>query len=116
MTNGGNYYHSTCFQQRSLIIQRPLLFLPYNKNNMKKILITALILAFAMASCTDATMSKMGGYGDKFTVKVVSCDTVITYHSTGKVISEEHSDGYYFTNAATGKLVEVSGNIIIEQE
>jgi hypothetical protein len=83
---------------------------------MKKILITAAILSFAMASCTDATMSKMGGYGDKFTVKVVSCDTIITYHSTGKVISEDHSDGYYFTDSKTGKLIEVSGNIIIEQE
>ena len=83
---------------------------------MKKILITATILSFAMASCTDATMSKMGGYGDKFTVKVVSCDTIITYHSTGKVISEDHSDGYYFTDSKTGKLIEVSGNIIIEQE
>jgi chaperonin GroEL len=34
----------------------------------------------------------------------------------GKVISEEHSDGYYFTNRETGKLIEVSGNVIIEQE
>jgi hypothetical protein len=83
---------------------------------MKKIITFALVAAAIMSSCTDATMSKMGGYGDKFTVKVVSCDTVITYHSSGKVISESHSDGYYFNNAATGKLVEVSGNVIIEQE
>ena len=83
---------------------------------MKKIITLALIVAAIMTSCTDASMSKIGGYGDKFTVKVVNCDTIITYHSTGKVISEEHSDGYYFTNAATGKLVEVSGNVIIEQE
>lgn len=83
---------------------------------MKKILITALVLALAMTSCTDAEKSKLGGYGDTFTVKVLGPDTVITYHSTGKVISEDKSDGYYFTNAATGKLVEVSGNVIIEQE
>ena len=83
---------------------------------MKKILITALVLATAMTSCTDAEKSKLGGYGDTFTVKVLGPDTVITYHSTGKVISEDKSDGYYFTNAATGKLVEVSGNVIIEQE
>jgi len=69
-----------------------------------------------MVSCTDATMSKLGGYGDTFTVKVLGPDTIITYHSTGKVISEEHSDGYYFTNRETGKLIEVSGNVIIEQE
>ena len=79
-------------------------------------LMGALTLMASMVSCTDATLSKVGGYGDTFTVKVLGPDTVITYHSTGKVISEEHSDGYYFTNAATGKLVEVSGNVIIEQE
>jgi len=76
----------------------------------------ALTLMACMVSCTDATLSKVGGYGDTFTIKVLGPDTVITYHSTGKVISEEHSDGYYFTNAATGKLVEVSGNVIIEQD
>jgi len=80
------------------------------------VVIGALTLMACMVSCTDATMSKMGGYGDTFTIKVLGPDTVITYHSTGKVISEEKSDGYYFTNVATGKLVEVSGNVIIEQE
>lgn len=80
------------------------------------VLIGALTLMASMVSCTDASISKMGGYGDTFTIKVLGPDTVITYHSTGKVISEEKSDGYYFTNAANGKLVEVSGNIIIEQE
>ena len=80
------------------------------------VLIGALTLMASMVSCTDASISKMGGYGDTFTIKVLGPDTVITYHSTGKVISEEKSDGYYFTNATNGKLVEVSGNIIIEQE
>ena len=80
------------------------------------VLIGALTLMASMVSCTDASMSKIGGYGDTFTIKVLGPDTVITYHSTGKVISEEKSDGYYFTNATNGKLVEVSGNIIIEQE
>jgi hypothetical protein len=79
-------------------------------------LFTLLTIMATMVSCTDATMSKMGGYGDTFTIKVLGPDTMITYHSTGKVISEKESDGYYFTNRENGKLVEVSGNIIIEQE
>jgi hypothetical protein len=83
---------------------------------MKKIFLSVITISIVMVSCTDATMSKMGGYGDTFTVKVLGPDTIITYHSTGKVISEEHSDGYYFTNRETGKLIEVSGNVIIEQE
>ena len=81
----------------------------------KSFMISALALLMG-AGCTDATMSKMGGYGDTFTIKVLGPDTVITYHSTGKVVSEEHSDGYYFTDKATGKLIEVSGTVIIEQE
>ena len=79
-------------------------------------LFTLLTIMATMVSCTDAEMSKMGGYGDTFTVKVVGPDTIITYHSTGKVVSEQNSDGYYFTNRETGKLIEVSGNVIIEQE
>ena len=87
------------------------------KSNFYVVMLFALLTIMAtMVSCTDAEKSKLGGYGDTFTVKVLGPDTVITYHSTGKVISEEKSDGYYFTNAANGKLVEVSGNIIIEQE
>jgi hypothetical protein len=83
---------------------------------MKKKIITLYILSILMVSCTDATISKIGGYGDTFTVKVLGPDTVITYHSTGKVISENGSDGYYFNDRETGKLIEVSGTVIIEQE
>ena len=83
---------------------------------MKKVLFSFVAFATLMVSCTDATMSKMGGYGDTFTVKILGPDTIITYHSTGKVISEKGSDGYYFESRETGKLVEVSGNVIIEEE
>jgi hypothetical protein len=80
------------------------------------LLFTVLTIMASMVSCTDAEQSKLGGYGDTFTIKVLGPDTIITYHSTGKVISEKESDGYYFTNRENGKLVEVSGNIIIEEE
>jgi hypothetical protein len=83
---------------------------------MKKTIITFLILSIVLISCTDAQFSKATGLNHKFTVKVLGPDTVITYHSTGKVSNENGSDGYYFTNAATGKLMEVSGTVIIEQE
>ena len=79
-------------------------------------LFTLLTIMASMVSCTDAEQSKLGGYGDTFTIKVLGPDTIITYHSTGKVISEKQSDGYYFTNRENGKLVEVSGNVIIEEE
>ena len=87
------------------------------KSNFYVVMLFALLTIMAtMVSCTDAELSKVGGYGDTFTVKVLGPDTVITYHSTGKVISEQNSDGYYFNSRETGKLVEGSGNVIIEQE
>jgi hypothetical protein len=81
---------------------------------MKK-LIALSVLVITFASCTDATRAKLGGYGDTYTIKVMSCDTIITYKSSGKVISENGSDGYYFNDVTTGKLIEVSGTVIIEQ-
>jgi hypothetical protein len=83
---------------------------------MNKKIIMLSVISVLMGSCTDATISKIGGYGDTFTVKVLGPDTIITYHSTGKVISENGSDGYYFNDRETGKLIEVSGTVIIEQE
>ena len=80
-----------------------------------KQLIALLVLVITFASCTDASRAKLGGYGDTYTIKVIAYDTVITYKSSGKVLSEGNSDGYYFNDATTGKLIEVSGTVIIEQ-
>lgn len=33
--------------------------------------------------------------------------------STGKVLSESQSDGYYFEDSETGKLIEVAGDVVI---
>ena len=83
---------------------------------MKKTITFLALTIIAVSSCTDASRSKIGGYGDTYKVTVIGGDTTMVFHSTGKVLSEDKSDGYYFTNKANGKLVEVSGNVIIEQE
>jgi len=78
--------------------------------------IIALIIAAGLTtSCTDAARSKIGGLGDEFKVEMLGCDgdVVRTWISTGKVRSEQHSDGYYFKDKETGKLVEVTGHLII---
>jgi hypothetical protein len=78
-----------------------------------------LLILFAsifIYSCTDATRSKIGGIGQEFTVKVLGPDTIITYHSSGKVVNESNTDGYYFNEKETGKLIEISGTIIIEEK
>lgn len=84
---------------------------------MKKI-ITALGVTMALTSCTDATQAKIGGYGGKFKIEMVNCDGTIAreYMSSGKVQSEENSDGYFFMDANTGKLIEITGRIIITKQ
>lgn len=81
---------------------------------MKKIFFIA-VLSFGLTSCTDAQMSKIGGYGDDFKVEIVNCDGTVTksWISSGKVLSEKESDGYYFQDKESGKLIEVTGNLII---
>lgn len=86
---------------------------------MKKIKLSlVLALLFISLSCTDARRSKFGGFGDEFLIEVISCDGSVsrTYESTGKVLSERNSDGYYFEDKETGKLVEITGRIIITKK
>lgn len=78
-------------------------------------LLIGLLIASSLTSCTDASVARVVSLGDKHTISMVNCDGSITHTwtSTGKVQSSTHSDGYYFTDEATGSLVEVSGNVII---
>lgn len=84
---------------------------------MKKLGLFCIIL-LTLGSCTDAQISKASGYGDKFKVELINCDGTIarTWISTGKVFSEKNSDGYYFKDSASGKLIETTGNIIITKQ
>lgn len=80
---------------------------------MKKLAIIAL-LAVAATGCTDAKWDKMTNFGGRADVACYS-GTALIYEgtSTGKVVSEQNSDGYAFRDQADGKLKEVSGNCII---
>ena len=81
---------------------------------MKKLSLIVFSVAI-LFSCTDAERAKLGGYGDKFKVELVNCDGTITHSwvSSGKVLSEKGSDGYYFNDDTTGALIEVTGTLII---
>jgi len=81
---------------------------------MKRLIIIALLLA----GCTDAQQAQLGGYGYEFKIELVNCDGSVTkqWISTGKVHSEEKSDGYYFMDKSNGQLVRVTGNLIITQK
>ena len=83
------------------------------KLTTKVALFITIIITFTY--CTDATRAKLGGYGSKFLVEMINCDgtTGRSWISTGKVHSEENSDGYYFMDQNTNKVVEVTGNLVI---
>jgi len=82
--------------------------------NLRSFLPLSLLL---LAGCTDAEWSKNTSYGSSFTVTMYSGgEAVRVWKSSGKVLSEEKSDGWYFQDAATGKLVRVSGDVVVEQD
>lgn len=78
-----------------------------------------LLLAILLAplGCKDATKAQFRSMGSNHKVTVYSGGVAVkTFHSTGNVSNPESSDGYYFEDQDTGKLVEVSGTVVIEQE
>lgn len=85
------------------------------KNFLKKAaIVTALGLTIGMTGCTDAERAKIGGLGDEHRVELYSGGELVrTWTSSGKVHSEQHSDGYYFNDKDTGLLIEVAGDVVI---
>ena len=78
------------------------------------ITLPAVALTLLSTSCTDATRSKVTGYGGKYKVELYSGGKLVKeWTASGKVQSEETSDGYYFKDEKTDKLIEVSGTVII---
>jgi len=90
------------------------------KRNFIKGFAAALVLSFVVGStsCTDAQRSKVGGLGSQFKVEMINCDGSVarTWISSGKVSSEANSDGYYFKDKKSGKLIEVTGRLIITKQ
>jgi hypothetical protein len=88
--------------------------------NLKLATLTAIFMVIVLItnSCTDAGRAKLGGFGDEFKVEMLNCDgeVVRTWLSSGKVLSEANSDGYYFRDKETGKLIEVTGTLIITKQ
>lgn len=75
----------------------------------------ALVLVSAiLGGCSNANMAKFEAIGKRHLVKCWS-GGVLIYESTttGKIENETKSDGYYFQDEKTSKLVRVSGNCLI---
>lgn len=72
------------------------------------------MLLLVLAGCTDAeraNMTTLGSAGD--VVCYSGGREVYRGRSTGKILSEEHSDGWQFVDQATGKFIRVSGDCLI---
>lgn len=87
---------------------------------MKKICwlvsLVSIMLFTAVVGCKDATRAQWNSLGTRHRITVYSGGkAVATFISTGNVSNQDRSDGYYFEDEATHKLVEVSGTIVIEQ-
>jgi hypothetical protein len=80
--------------------------------------LAVLFMALFIGGCTDARTAKWGGLGDQHKIELLNCDGTIAreWISTGKVVSEANSDGYYFMDQATGRLVEVNGSLVITKQ
>jgi hypothetical protein len=72
------------------------------------------LILFVGAGCTDAYRSQFDAYGAKHRVEFWSGgQKVHEWISTGKVLSERESDGYFFMDSETKKLVRITGDLVI---
>ena len=76
-----------------------------------------LICAVLLTGCTDGYMAGFNAYGDPHSVELYSGGKMVrSWSSTGKVQSEESSDGFYFMDSETKKQVRVTGDLVITPE
>lgn len=85
---------------------------------MKLVVALMFLLSLMFVSaCKDADRSQFGSLGAKHKITLYSCGVKVgEWESTGNPSNEGHSDGYYFKDARSGKAIEISGTVIIEQE
>lgn len=77
-----------------------------------------LMLAVILSGCSSANISAVQAWGKKHRVDLYGCDgkVIKTWETSGKIENEDHSNGYYFTDDATNKLVMVDGTVVITVE
>ena len=81
----------------------------------KYILMTLSLVIFS--GCMRAEMARISAIGSDHKILVYSGGNLVKeFHSVGKVLTEQDSDGWYFLNKETNKLTRVSGTVIVEQE
>ena len=73
-----------------------------------------LLILLLLTGCYSAKRAKMLSSGrDHHIIQYSGGVKIGEWTSNGRVFSEEGGDGYYFEGKATGKVVEISGDIQI---
>ena len=76
--------------------------------------IVVCIILLGLVSCTDAKMKQLTTIGNPGKIRCYSGGVIIYEgESTGKIATENQSDGWYFEEKGTGNLVRVSGDCVI---
>ncbi len=86
------------------------------KELLKKssVLVIACICWLGLTGCTDGQRKDIAALGNQHRVEMYSGGTKVReWTSTGYVESSSKSDGYFFTDAKTHKLIKISGDIVI---
>lgn len=84
--------------------------------SMKVLLIGVALLS--LFSCKDATRAQFNALNrpHRITQYAAGGNIIHQWKSTGSVSNEPNSDGWYFEDDSTRKLVEVTGTVVIEVE
>ncbi len=71
-------------------------------------------VALVFVSCTDAQCARRAAFGSEGHITCYSGGK-ITFDgdSTGQILSEEQSDGWFFKDKKTSNLIRVSGDCVI---
>lgn len=81
----------------------------------KSLLFACLIGLLVFSGCKDATRAQFNALGNRHKITMFSGGQKIgEWISTGNVSNENHSDGWYFKDEKSGRLVEVTGTLVIE--
>ena len=81
---------------------------------MNKFFVIGLVGLASLSGCTKADVAQVTSIGSPADITCYSGNQVIySGRSTGKVSTESGSDGWYFQDDATGKLIRVSGACVI---
>ena len=84
---------------------------------MKRFMLMALVIIgiVVLTGCTNADWENMATLGSNAHIRLYSGGQLIgEWESSGKVVTESHSDGYRFVDKKSGKLIRITGQIVIE--